>query len=145
VVWEHRRRGGRRGEFYTQAGELKPRAERLPALPDFLVPNRVALREAQWKLIATAQSRYFVRAKTAPYFGDFYFIFKEANPDWFNVLDPTWAYKSGKAAHVDIVACSTSPDWSKLKRKSADAAKGVPAAIPHAPATIMTEIVERKL
>jgi len=52
----------------------------------------------------------------------FLFIFKEANPAWFKEANPTWPYTSGKAAHVDLVACATSPDWSKLKRKSADAA-----------------------
>jgi hypothetical protein len=94
-------------EFF--AGErLRPRAARLPHLDDYGVASRAQLAGAHLEEAARRRAAYFGSDGRTPH-------------PWFTrltaLLDAcgrNWAYESGNAVHVDIVACTTTTSWGKL-------------------------------
>jgi diadenosine tetraphosphate (Ap4A) HIT family hydrolase len=103
-------------EFFID-GKLKASNLRLAHLADFQVPRREKLETAHIENAVRRRMTYFSNPA------------RNANP-WFTNLrsilegcEPTWGYDTGRAVHIDVVACATAKSWSELKGITAQVTK----------------------
>ena len=107
-------------EFETKERNLRNTKERLPAIADFGAKCRRELNSAQSKQAAAARTRYFVPGEERephPYLKKLQGVMAAA----VRATGRDWAYASGTALHLDIVACSTWPEWGKLSTEAQEA------------------------
>jgi hypothetical protein len=95
-------------EFVTVKKSWRDSKERLPVLQDMDKKNRGEISGEQANQIAAARENYFAPNERSPH-------------PWFNVLQGVMSagnlncsYANGTAVHLDLVACATWHEWSKI-------------------------------
>lgn len=91
-------------EFRTN-GHWRPPEVRLPILEDFELASRKDLGPEH---VGTCQS------KRDAYFGNQLHSFFRPLDDVVGILDPSWSFANGSAAHLDLVACATTHAFGGL-------------------------------
>jgi hypothetical protein len=96
-------------EFFSK-GLSKDKSQRLAILSDYHLSNRADLSETD---IADAKKRresYFREDR------EWHSHFEKLE-SMFSRIQPKWSYVTGRAVHIDLVACATKVRWGALSRE----------------------------
>jgi hypothetical protein len=91
------------------AGEWKAKEDRLQLVQDFGARDRAALEAADVESANKLRVNYFKRAPN-PWFESLTKLLRATHSDW--------AYTTGTAVHVDLVACATWRAWGDVSQNA---------------------------
>jgi hypothetical protein len=94
-------------EFFDSSGRANHRSLRLAILNDYQLSSRADLHASDVVDAKTRRESYFREDRE-------WHSYFEKLESVISRIDPSWSYSTGRAVHLDLVACATKVRWSDL-------------------------------